>query len=178
MKIKLLERQGTDDVKSREALIQQTTSEIRAYQTAVDRFDEVAVGLLGINRTDGRCLDILEQRGPMTAGELARAAGLTTGAMTTLLDRLERLDYLRRVPHPTDRRRVVVELTDKMRRRIAEIWAPMGQEGAELLGGLSDRQLELVCTVMKTARELLERHTERVEAVPRKKPTGRPRKAS
>src|SRR5918996_4743315 len=141
-------------MKDRKALVAQATAEIRSYQTAVDRFDEVAVGLLGINRTDGRCLDILEQHGPMTAGDLARAAGLTTGAMTTLLDRMERSGYLRRAPHPSDRRRVMVELTDKMRRRIHEIYAPVGEEGAELLGCLSDRQLELIADVMRTARQL------------------------
>ena len=163
-------------MKDRKALVQQASSEIRSYQTAVDRFDEVAVGLLGINRTDGRCLDILEQHGPMTAGDLARAAGLTTGAMTTLLDRMERIGYLRRAPHPTDRRRIMVELTDKMRRRIHQIYTPVGKEGAELLACLSERQLELIAEVMRTARQLLERHTERVEQLP-KKAAARPRKA-
>lgn len=150
------------------ALVQQASFEMRTYQTAVDRFDEVVVGVLGINRTDGRCLDILEQRGPITAGELARACGLTTGAMTTLLDRLERLGYLRRVPHPTDRRRVVVELTAKIRKRIEQIYGPVGREGRELLACLTDHQLELIVKVMRTARELLERHTERVEKLPKK----------
>jgi DNA-binding MarR family transcriptional regulator len=164
-------------MKDRKALVAQAESEIRSYQTAVDRFDEAAVGLLGINRTDGRCLDILEQRGPMTAGELARAAGLTTGAMTNLLDRLERMNYLRRVPNPADRRSVVIELTEKMRRRIHEIYGPVGEEGADLLACLSDRQLELIAGVMCTARELLERHTERVESLGAKKAATR-RKAA
>jgi DNA-binding MarR family transcriptional regulator len=156
------------------ALVQQASFEMRTYQTAVDRFDEVVVGVLGINRTDGRCLDILEQRGPITAGELARACGLTTGAMTTLLDRLERLGYLRRVPHPTDRRRVVVELTAKSRKRIEQIYAPVGREGRELLACLPDHQLELIAKVMRTARELLERHTERVEKLPKAAARRRP----
>ncbi|MDQ3945542.1 MAG: MarR family transcriptional regulator [Actinomycetota bacterium] len=163
-------------MKDHKALVQQASSEMRMYQTAVDRFDEVVVGLLGINRTDGRCLDILDQRGSMTAGELARECGLTTGAMTTLLDRLERLGYLRRVPHPTDRRRVVVEMTDKTRRRIEQIYTPVGMEGRELLACLSDRQLELIAKVMRTGRELLERHAERVEKLPKKAPA-RPGKA-
>jgi DNA-binding MarR family transcriptional regulator len=157
-------------MRDRKALVAQATAEIRSYQTAVDRFDEVAVGLLGINRTDGRCLDILEQHGPMTAGDLARAAGLTSGAMTNLLDRMERIGYLRRIPHPRDRRSVLVELTEKMRRRIHEIYAPVGEEGAELLACLSERQLELVSEVMRTARQLLERHTDRVEQLPKKAP--------
>lgn len=150
-------------MKDRESLVRQASSEIRRYQTAVDRFDEAATRLLGINRTDGRCLDVLDQRGPLSAGDLARECGLTTGAMTTLLDRMEEFGYLRRVAHPTDRRRVMVELTAKARRRAEQIYGPVGKEGAELLACLSDRQLELIRDVMATARELFERHTERVE---------------
>lgn len=158
---------------SREALVEQATLAIRRYQTATDRFDEVAVGMLGINRTDGRCLDILDQQGPLNAGQLARECGLTTGAMTTLLDRLERLGYLRRVPHATDGRRVVVELTEKTRQRIEEIYAPIGREGAELLARLSDGQLEFLARVMGGARELVERHTERVEELAKRPPSRR-----
>lgn len=150
-------------MKDHESLVRQASSEIRRYQTAVDRFDEAATRLLGINRTDARCLDVLDQRGPLSAGELARECGLTTGAMTTLLDRMEELGYLRRTAHPTDRRRVMVELTAKARRRAEQIYGPVGAEGRELLACLSDRQLELIRDVMVTARELLERHTERVE---------------
>lgn len=150
-------------MKDHESLVRQASSEIRRYQTAVDRFDEAATRLLGINRTDARCLDVLDQRGPLSAGELARECGLTTGAMTTLLDRMEDLGYLRRAAHPTDRRRVMVELTAKARRRAEQIYGPVGAEGRELLACLSDRQLELIRDVMVTARELLERHTERVE---------------
>jgi DNA-binding MarR family transcriptional regulator len=157
-------------MKDRESLVQQASHEMRMYQTAVDRFDEVVVGLLGINRTDGRCLDVLDQRGPMTAGELAKACGLTTGAMTTLLDRMEQLGYLRRVPHPTDRRRVVVELTAKTRRRTDQIYGPVAKEGAALLGRLSEEQLTLIRDVMRVGRELLERHTARVEQLPARRP--------
>ena len=165
-------------MKDRKALAQQASAEMRMYQTAVDRFDEAATRVLGINRTDGRCLDILDQRGPMTAGDLARAGGLTTGAMTTLLDRLEGLGYLRRGPHPTDRRRVVVELTEKARRLTGQIYGPVGREGTELLACLSDRQLGLIGDVMRTGRELLERHTERVEKMPRRAPAAGGRKAA
>lgn len=154
----------------RKPLVRQASAEMRSYQTAVDRFDEVVVGLLGINRTDGRCLDILEQRGAMTAGDLARHCGLTSGAMTTLLDRLEQLGYLRRVPHPTDRRRVLVELTAKARRRIGKIYGPVGEEGSTLLAQLSDEQLALIRDVMRTGRELLERHTERIEQMRARQP--------
>jgi DNA-binding MarR family transcriptional regulator len=56
---------------------------------------------LGINRTDLRCLNIVDNQGPMTAGRLAELSGLTTAAVTTVLDRLERAGYARRVRNQT-----------------------------------------------------------------------------
>ena len=58
----------------------------------------------------------------MTAGELDRESELSTGAITTLLDRLERAGYVRRVRDDVDRRRILVELTDEARHRAWEIW--------------------------------------------------------
>src|SRR5947209_10047773 len=88
-------------------------NEVRANQRATDVVDELICQLLGINRTDGRCLDILDQRGSMSAGDLAEASRLTTGAITAVIDRLERAGLARRVPDPADRRRVLVEPTAK-----------------------------------------------------------------
>ena len=89
------------------------------------------------------------------------------------LDRLEHLGYLRRAPHPTDRRRVVVEVTNKTRRRIEEIFGPVAEEGGAMLAQLSDDQLVLVRDVMRAGRELLERHRTRVEELSAKR-TSRP----
>jgi hypothetical protein len=77
-------------------------------------FDEVAYEKLGINRTDGRCLDIVENQGPLTAGELAELSGLTTAAVTSVLDRLEQAGYARRVRSEPGQRQVMVELTPLM----------------------------------------------------------------
>src|ERR687896_2017517 len=84
-------------------------SAVRAYQTAVDSFDQAVADHVGINRTDARCVDLIDQAGGMTAGELARAAGLTTGAVTAVVDRLEAAGLARPVADPADRRRVRIE---------------------------------------------------------------------
>lgn len=70
------------------------------------RYDELVAARLGINRTDLRCLDLLHETGNMSAGQLAVGSGLTTGATTRMLDRLERIGYIRRLPDRDDRRRV------------------------------------------------------------------------
>ena len=78
--------------------------EVRRSQNATDRFDSAVAEALGLNRTDMRCLDVIQREGAVTAGHLAEATGLTTGAMTVALDRLERAGYARRVRDSRDRR--------------------------------------------------------------------------
>lgn len=88
---------------------------IRAHQAATDLFDETYCQFLGINRTDGRCLDIVDRFGRISAGQLAIESGLTTGAVTAVIDRLEAAGYLRRIRDRVDRRKVWVETTEAMR---------------------------------------------------------------
>ena len=87
---------------------------MRSEQVANEIVDEQVTEFLGINRTDSRCLDIVERHGRMTAGALAEESGLTTGAVTALVDRLERAGYLHRVRDTVDRRKVFIELTPLM----------------------------------------------------------------
>src|SRR5919109_1824865 len=103
-------------------LFEELLVEVRASQNATDRFDQAVADALGLNRTDMRCLDILDREGRMTAGRLAEATGLTTGAVTTVLDRLEQAGYARRVRDTDDRRRVYVEVTEETRRRAGSFY--------------------------------------------------------
>jgi DNA-binding MarR family transcriptional regulator len=147
---------------SKEELIWQVIHLARAHQAANDAFDEVAFEKLGINRTDGRCLDIIENQGPMTAGRLAQLSGLTTAAVTAVLDRLERAGYARRVRDQNDRRQVRVELTPLMAERGGQIWGPLGKEAIEEIGKMTVDELKLVMEFFRRGREVNERHVERV----------------
>lgn len=71
---------------------------MQAYQSAVDDFDRELARLMGVNETDLRCLEILFAVEEITPRELSRQLGLTTGSVTTMLDRLEKLAYLTRTP--------------------------------------------------------------------------------
>ena len=84
---------------------------LRAFSAASDLLDSAVADHLDLNRTDLRCLDHLGRAGPVPAGRLAEAVGLTTGALTTAVDRLERAGYVERRRDPADRRRVLVALT-------------------------------------------------------------------
>ena len=90
----------------------QVAGSLRALSTEIDRLDQAAADLYGLNRTDMRALDIVGRAGPLAPTALARLLGFTTGGVTTVLDRLERAGYVRRRPDPADRRRQVVEIID------------------------------------------------------------------
>lgn len=152
---------------NRPRLLDELFAELRLEQEATQAFDDAAADLLGINPTDLRCLGALERRGAVTATELAREARLTTGATTALIDRLERAGYVRRVRDERDRRRVYVELTDRARGEIARIWGPLGQEGQEVAARYSDEELALIVEYLRTSREVLGRHLERLESMRR-----------
>jgi DNA-binding MarR family transcriptional regulator len=139
--------------------------EVRANQRATDVVDDLLCELLGINRTDGRVMDLLEQHGRMTAGRLAEASDLSSGAITALIDRLERADYVQRIADPDDRRRVLVELTGKARAAAYELMvAPMQAASEPLLERYSEADIELLTDFMRTGREIQERHAEWLRA--------------
>jgi DNA-binding MarR family transcriptional regulator len=146
---------------SKSELIAEIRREIRAAQSAVAAVDDAVAGRLGVNATDHRCLDILDQRGPMTAGALAEALGLSRSAVTTVLDRLEQRRYVRRGPNPDDRRQVVVALTPLLYRRARELYGD-GNEIAARLGRYSVDDLELLRDFVRWDRELNEGRARRL----------------
>ena len=145
----------------RQRLYAELGGEVRASQRATDIVDDLICELLGINRTDARCLDTLEQEGSMSAGDLAQASRLSTGAITAVIDRLERAGYARRVPDPSDRRRVLVETTQKALETANELMVePMRRLYTPLAERYSDDQLRLFIEFTREGRELQERHAE------------------
>jgi DNA-binding MarR family transcriptional regulator len=150
---------------NRKELAEALISLARAHEAANDAFDEIACQKLGINRTDLRCLNIVDNQGPMTAGRLAEQSGLTTAAVTSVLDRLERAGYARRVRDQEDRRQVIVEVTPLLAQRAGSIWGPLGDEARAAFARLSVEELNGLIGFFRVGIELNERHIERVRGL-------------
>jgi DNA-binding MarR family transcriptional regulator len=146
----------------KQALTDEIIHLARAHEAANDAFDEVAREKLGINRTDLRCLNIVENEGPIPAGRLAELSGLTTAAVTSVLDRLERAGYARRVRGGDDRRQVLVEITPLLAERATPIWGPLGEEARALLTRMPEEKLQGLIEFYRLGIELNERHIQRV----------------
>jgi DNA-binding MarR family transcriptional regulator len=137
-------------------LFEELLSEVRRSQNATDRFDQAVADAIGLNRTDMRCVDVLDREGPVPAGRLAQATGLTTGAITTVVDRLERAGYARRVPDLADRRRVLVELTPRAREQAHGFYRGHLALSERLYHRYSRAQLELLLEFIRSGREFNE----------------------
>src|SRR5690242_1313812 len=123
-----------------------------AFATAMRRtgslmqlMGQAAADRIGINATDLNCLNILSFSGHMTAGELARATGLTTASITGVIDRLEEAGYVSRERDPHDRRRVVVTLSlDQAMRNVASVFLPIMRDWRELATRYTDDELRVI----------------------------------
>lgn len=137
----------------------------RAFTSAVDVVNQIIAERMGVNRTDHRVLEILNRRGSMTAGDLARAAHLTTGAVTAVVDRLEEVGYVRRVRDTDDRRRVLIERTLESTRTAMRYYRPFMAATSESMTKYSAEELEVVRDFMRGAAELSEEYAEELERV-------------
>jgi DNA-binding MarR family transcriptional regulator len=138
-------------------LFDELIDEVRRSQAATDRYDQAVADALGLGRTDMRCIDVLQREGGrLTAGQLADATGLTSGAMTAAIDRLEQLGYARRVRDPSDRRRVVVELTELTGTIAERFYAEHAAVAEQLYHRYTAAELELLLAFVRGGRQFNE----------------------
>jgi DNA-binding MarR family transcriptional regulator len=146
-------------------LVDAAAQEIARFQDASGAVDAAAAQVFGLHITDLRGLGRLWAGGPMTAGALADAVGLTRGATTALIDRLEAAGHVRRVRGIEDRRTVAVELTPSATALVDAIWGPIGAAGRDLLADCTDEQLAFLADVLRRGRELQEREARRIRSI-------------
>ena len=127
----------------REEIIEAITQKFREMSTETIMFHQAVADVLGLYVTDHKCLDLLYRFGAMPAGKLTELTGLTTGAVTGIIDRLEEAAYVRRTNDPKDRRRTIVEpiRNKKLERKIEVIFSPLHERMYKLLSSYSDSEL-------------------------------------
>jgi DNA-binding MarR family transcriptional regulator len=149
--------------------LQQTIRRVTAQSVLLS---QTIASRANMSSTDMECLDLLTIEGPTTPGRLAIQTGLTTGAVTMLIDRLERGGFVRRTPNPTDRRSVIVEALPTGVQVLMPMFAPLARGMAKLNERYSSAELALVLDYLTRAYEVGSEHLRWLErSAPR---TGRP----
>lgn len=133
-----------------EEIIRSIVDKFREMSIETIMFHQAVADVLGLHITDHKCLDLLHRFGSMPAGRLGELTGLTTGAVTGIIDRLEQAGYAKRINDPNDRRKTIVEHTRnrKLERKIEMIFTPLHQRMYRLLSSYSDSELAFLLDAM------------------------------
>ena len=147
----------------RARLLAELDRELRLLGARSVMLSQAVASRFGLSPADLETLDLLGTHGPLTAGRLAELTGLTTGAITGVVDRLEREGLVRRERDAEDRRRVIVHLVPERARAIGRLYEPLARAMAELHGRYTTEQLALVLDYTRRGNAIALEQIERVE---------------
>lgn len=123
--------------------------ELRQFDAELDVLEQVVANRLGLSRTDGRALEIIERCDGVTPGKLARDLGYTPSAVTAMINRLEAAGLVSRTLSVEDRRRLAVRPTERGRELVRGFFNQFGTQIKRVLDPLSDEQLAAVATFLE-----------------------------
>ncbi len=152
----------------RAELLEGLARELRQFNELGASFFRAAAGRTGMTVTDMEVIDSLDSTGPMTAGQLADLTGLTTGAITGMLNRLEEAGLVRRERDPQDGRRVIVQLErgKEEMREINAIFASVGKAWDDMISQYNDEQLAFLLEFLKRSNALSRNEIFRLREAP------------
>ena len=149
---------------SRDELMAALNRALRNVSGQAVLFSQALAERLGLSSSDLECLDVILLNGPMTAGDIARASGLTSGAITGVIDRLEKAGYVKRQADPDDRRKVMVTALPSIEDRARSATQPMEDANRTLLAGYDDKALALILDFMERSHDAALAVTSKVRA--------------
>ncbi|MBN9243066.1 MAG: MarR family transcriptional regulator [Mesorhizobium sp.] len=140
-------------LESRIRLLADIDRAIMRWQDETQAYDDAVGEIGGLGSGERRCLGLL-LHGPQTAGALATVSGLTPAAVTALMDRLEARGFVTRRRDPDDRRKVIVEATEEVRRLADIYYGPIQRQGRQMLEAFSDAELGTILEFLTSAADL------------------------
>ncbi|WP_162832478.1 MarR family winged helix-turn-helix transcriptional regulator [Paenibacillus pini] len=114
---------------------------------------------LGLHNNDFMSVDILREKGSLTAGEMAKITGLTTGSITALIDRLEKVGYVRRENDPHDRRKVIIVPEYENKEEVSDTYQPLYESMIKLASSYTKEELTLITQFLSKASAVIEEQT-------------------
>lgn len=148
----------------RQEIIQAINEKFTEMSTETILFHQAVADIVGLHITDHKCMHFLHSHGAMPAGRLAELTGLTTGAVTGIIDRLEKAGYVRRTNDQKDRRRTIVEpvRNKKLERKLETIFVPRHERMRKLLSSYSDSELAFLLDAMTKSIELTREESKKI----------------
>jgi predicted transcriptional regulator len=164
---KILQKKKTPNrSRSRAELLESLEKGFRDSSTAGIMLHQVVADQLGLHITDHKCMSLLGEFGPLSAGKLAELTGLTTGAITGVLNRLEKRGYARRVRNPKDKRNISVEAAnvEEFSRQMQDLLGSLHKKMTALSSRYTIEEMTLIDGFIKTAVEITREETFRLRS--------------
>lgn len=146
----------------KQALVEQVMLSAREYGIHSVLYRHIIGDILGLNVTDMECLGILFHKGASSPTELAQYTGLTSGATTAMIDRLEKSGLVKRLPNPDDRRGKLIVIDKGGARRVSPLFASARRTQYEFISSYSEEELEFLADFLRRSVEILEREREKL----------------
>jgi DNA-binding MarR family transcriptional regulator len=151
--------------KARASLLQELEEAMRRSSAQGVLFGQAVADVAGLSGSDLECLDFLNLEGRVTAGRLAEITGLTTGAITGVVDRLEKAGFVRRERDEADRRKVFIVTVPESVARIAQFYMPMKRAMEGLWQGYSETELRLLLQFVRGGHKAVLEATEELKGL-------------
>ncbi|GGI45318.1 putative HTH-type transcriptional regulator YcgE [Paenibacillus marchantiophytorum] len=132
------------------------TLRMRGLGTRTVLYQQNVAASLGLYNNDYISVDILREKGPITAGELSKLTGLATGSVTALIDRLEKNGYVRRENDPKDRRKVIIVPVYEYKEEVSSTYHPLHTEMIKLAASYTPEELEFITQFLDKASDVIE----------------------
>ena len=149
---------------SKADLVEQVIRGGREFSIGTVLFHQAVAQLLGVNVTDMKCLDLMILKGSVSPTELAGHTGLSSGATTAVIDRLEKAGLVERHPHPKDRRGTMLVLTKEAIRKLPQLFESLGKAMATLVSGYSRNDLDVLVDFFTKVAVLWQEERQRLQA--------------
>jgi DNA-binding MarR family transcriptional regulator len=132
----------------------------RRLSGQVVMFHQAVADQLGLNATDLKCLDLAREFSePITAGQLADITGLTTAAITSVIDRLEKAGFVSREKDPSDRRKVIIQPVAGREHEVDQIFVSMASAMTQLYADYNDQELVVLSDFVVRVLDVLKKET-------------------
>ncbi len=153
------------DSNSRKDLTQQLQFLGQMVNTEIAFFHQLTATQNGLSITESKAISILMQEGSMTAGELAKRLSLTSGAVTNVLDRMDKGGFLKRVSDPNDRRKVIVEINPSKLKKLGKPYESVSVAFHKLVENYTIKELKFLVQFYKSSIEITRSEIEKISKI-------------
>lgn len=148
--------------KSKDALVYELMMAVRKLTRSSLMLQYAVAEKMNLNATDAECIDFLMEMGPSTAGDLAKMTRLTTGAITNVVDRLEKAGFVKRESDPQDRRKVIIRYIPKKHEKTKHYYDAMAADVYQLFTEYNESKLKALLQHSDSLREIFQKHAEKI----------------